>query len=1316
MKRFLFPLWPAALVLGSSLMPALAGSLFDHLRAFADTRYPVGDPAVVATNIYGQSLDGPKDIVVADLDGDGHADFAASDKDGSVTVYYGRGDGGFNPPDILRTRTDAPADQNGITIPVYTTNTCTYIWTNWWDGLLHEESMLVCQPGLTNIETDYISISDGPAGLRDLVLADLSGDGLRDIAVASPGEGLIYLFVNQGSRRFAAPRPLQAWLGVRDLAAGDFDGDGLIDLAAAGTTNGLAQYRSLGNGDFDVVTNLSNLATAELDQAFPQPAFYLSVFRPPGAARDELVMGRAQRGDLQVLAADGQGRLTVLNVLTNVSVHALDVGLLLHPADAGVAPDLVSVNHSDDQLEIRAGREDAPRFETEPVRNYIVPGRVHGVAIADLDHDGWNDLIVVLQRFAKVQVLRNNQGTFEVMSEISVGVGPRELGTADFNEDGRADAAVLNRGSLDASVLLASPDAFGFSSLDLIYPADGEVVSLQVYDFNGDGRDDVVQLHRAAGEMSVRLAREDGTLSEAVYYSLGSKPSDTRTVDVNHDGFLDVLAVDLGGFVSVRLGLGDGSFGPEIRTSLQEYADGSWGHGQLFSLTTGDFNGDGNVDIAAGYLDCRVGLFQGNGDGTFFHTHTHLLGYETHGLATGDFDGDGDIDLVATPWDGSLIVVNNHGDLLTAPELDRTFVTNTVVNAGAWTIVITDYNHDGDPDLLVDGSLGYTLYLGGPGLTFERASGIISPNQVSPVVSLVTDDFDGDGWPDIVAACVGRNCVTVSLGKPGGGFQDPFEISVPSSQLLAKGDLDGDGLPDLVGTGEVLWTALSSRPPWPAVPPPAGIVRSLPGQPYINELLAANDSLPLAEDGGRESDFVEIFNAGGLPLPLLDWSLHLERTNSLGVWSTNRYLFPTNAIIDAGTHLVLVCSDNLRSPFHTGFKLPAEGGSLCLVRPDGSEADRVRYPTLEADHAYARFQDGVNGFVVTDTPTPGRPNADTGLMPPQVAIEDVDPASLQPDQPVRFFATAKDDVGIVNLSVLWRRLDVPDEVTKRAILYDDGMNGDGGFQDGVFSGLMGAILPEGAEIQFYLECTDLSGQVDTAPGSPRFVAPGQTPMIYTLAIGRSQPALEISEIVAGNESGLQDEQGSTPDWIEIRNASTEVVSLLGVGLSQRFFGNGERLVFTNDVMLAPGQPLVIFADGKPERGQLHAPFKLNRNGDRLRLTAVTSTGARLLLDQLEFGVQTPDTALARLGRGGPWAAGIPTPRAGNVVGPWRSLTQSNSFLLAFPTRAGHTYTVQYKDRLGASTWTTLPPVLSIGLEQTIEQPWQASRFFRVRED
>ena len=1309
-----------SLLLGAALWASTLGAwsattqLFDHLRALADTRYPVGDPAVTVTNRAGESLEGPKDIAVADLDGDGKQDFAAANKDGSVTVYFGAGDGTFSVPLHLRTWINAPTDATGLFLTVYATNSCTSVWTNSWTdhGTNNTNWAWVCLPGPTNIVTNVVAIADGPTGLRGLALADLTGDGRRDIAVASPGESAIYLLVNQGGRDFAPAVKIPAWLGVRDLAAGDFDGDGLIDLAASGTTNGLAQYRSLGGGLFQVVTNFPGLGTRRVDEDFPQPAFYLKAFTPPNSLRDELVMSRASGGEVRVLAANAVGALEVLNTLSNVLVHALDAGSLLHPIGSGII-DLVSVNHNDNLLEIRAALPNSQRFQTNASLTIQVPGRAHGVAIADLDNDGWNDLIVVIQAFAKVRVFRNNHGVFELMSELPVGAGPRELAVGDFNGDGRIDAAVLNRVSQDVSILMAHPTSFGFSTLDMLYPSDGEVVSLQVYDFNGDGRADVVQLHRAAGEMSVRLARANGTLSEAVFYSLGSKPSDTRIVDLNSDGFLDIIAVDLGGYVTARLGKGDGSFGPEIRTSLAAYADGSWGGGQLFSLTTGDFDHDGNVDLAAGYLDCRVGFFKGSGDGKFVHTHTHLLGYETHGLATGDFDGDGNIDLVATPWDGSLIVVRNHGDLLTATNLDRTFIRNGPQNAGAWTVLVTDYNHDGDLDLLVDGNQGYSLYLGGPGVQFTWATNLV-PQSVSASVSPVTADFNHDGLQDIAAACVGRSCVSFSLGRAGGGFDPSFLISVPSSQLIATGDLDGDGLPDLVGTGEVLWTALSSRPPLGAVPPPPVVARVLAPKPFINEVLASNATIPLEADGGRKSDFVELFNAGSVPLPLRGWLLRLERTNSAGLKSTNVFHFPTNAIIDASSHLVVVCSDKVRTPFHTGFTLPETGGTVCLCRPDGSEADRVVYPPQDADHSYSRFQDGVNGFGVTDTPTPGTPNVNTGLTAPQLSLDTVDVDSLQPDQPIRFFAHAKDDLGVVNLSVFWRRLDIEDPVSKRVILYDDGMNGDGALQDGLFAGALWQGLPAGAEIQFYLECVDLSGLTATSPGNPRFVAAGQTPMMHTLAIGFPRPALEISEVLAHNAGGLRDEAGGSPDWIEIRNCSARPVSLAGVTLGKNFFGSSERIAFTN-ATLAAGQHLVVFADNNPKQSPIHAPFKMKTEGDQVTLTGETANGGRYLIDSVTFGPQLDNVAWARLGCAGPWVASAPTPRAGNVPGGWRALVRPNTFLLAFPTRPGMSYIVEAKDDLAAARWTPFPSAPGLGLEQTVEVPLSPHRFFRVRE-
>src|SRR5688572_6792720 len=113
----------AAMLLSGSL--SVQAQLLDHLRALAETRYPVGDPSVIITNTYGALFDGPKDIAVADLDGDGNRDIAASDKDGSVTIFYGSGDATFGSALYLRTWTNAPRDAAGFSITNYFTNSCT---------------------------------------------------------------------------------------------------------------------------------------------------------------------------------------------------------------------------------------------------------------------------------------------------------------------------------------------------------------------------------------------------------------------------------------------------------------------------------------------------------------------------------------------------------------------------------------------------------------------------------------------------------------------------------------------------------------------------------------------------------------------------------------------------------------------------------------------------------------------------------------------------------------------------------------------------------------------------------------------------------------------------------------------------------------------------------------------------------------------------------------------------------------------------------------------------------------------------------------
>src|SRR6266542_1497398 len=224
--------------------------LFDNHRALAGSRYPVGDPLVAITNLHGEPVQGPKDIAVADLDGDGKPDFAVANKDGTVTLYFGVGDGTFTDETHLRTRLDLPLDLRLFWLTsIYTNTYCEWQATNFSlacstnyiippdprpvtnvrcvtnlaDNTLECATNIVLPPPspwitnvfcltnyeygcgslITNVYTNRWSL-EGPFGLRGLAIADFTGDGRKDIAVASPGESLIYLFVNQGGRDFGA--------------------------------------------------------------------------------------------------------------------------------------------------------------------------------------------------------------------------------------------------------------------------------------------------------------------------------------------------------------------------------------------------------------------------------------------------------------------------------------------------------------------------------------------------------------------------------------------------------------------------------------------------------------------------------------------------------------------------------------------------------------------------------------------------------------------------------------------------------------------------------------------------------------------------------------------------------------------------------------------------------------------------------------------------------------------------------------------------------------------------------------------------------
>ncbi|MDG2125276.1 MAG: FN3 associated domain-containing protein, partial [Verrucomicrobiales bacterium] len=95
----------------------------------------------------------------------------------------------------------------------------------------------------------------------------------------------------------------------------------------------------------------------------------------------------------------------------------------------------------------------------------------------------------------------------------------------------------------------------------------------------------------------------------------------------------------------------------------------------------------------------------------------------------------------------------------------------------------------------------------------------------------------------------------------------------------------------------------------------------------------------------------------------------------------------------------------------------------------------------------------------------------------------------------------------------------------------------------------------------------------------------------------------VTEFQAVGEGVLVDEDGDRPDWIEVRNGSVEPASLAGWSLTDD--REAWAMWVFPDVLIGPGESLVVFASGKDRAtagSELHTNFRLAAGGGYLGLS------------------------------------------------------------------------------------------------------------------
>ena len=269
-------------------------------------------------------------------------------------------------------------------------------------------------------------------------------------------------------------------------------------------------------------------------------------------------------------------------------------------------------------------------------------------------------------------------------------------------------------------------------------------------DFNGDGNQDLVYWLQGLGVV-LQLGNGDGTFQKGKVVSTKGYPS--TPVDVNGDGKLDLVVTDATNFIWILLGNGDGTF----KSPKYFYAGN-----QPYSPVTGDFNGDGKLDIAVvNTPDNSISILLGNGDGTFQSPiSVSVPGESPFTLAVGDFNRDGNLDLAVGNLDStffSILLGNGDGTFKTG-QLSLVPFTLT------FGMMAADFNNDGKLDLIVNDDYLPMIFLGNGDGTFQQGSVIPGYDGFS----FSAADMNADNKLDWVGT--GQHSVTLNLGNSDGIF------------------------------------------------------------------------------------------------------------------------------------------------------------------------------------------------------------------------------------------------------------------------------------------------------------------------------------------------------------------------------------------------------------------------------------------------------------------------------------------------------------------------------------------------------------------
>jgi hypothetical protein len=457
--------------------------------------------------------------------------------------------------------------------------------------------------------------------------------------------------------------------------------------------------------------------------------------------------------------------------------------------------------------------QQAPQYATGASSN------PQAFVVADFNNDGFPDVAVADSLASTVSIfLGKGDGTFTQVNcsgtlTCPVGTAPKGIAAVVFTPGGNTGLAVTS--STNGTVTILSGNGSGQFSLESTLTAGSVPVGVAAIEGTSNGQpytQGIVVANSspgASGSVGLFLNNGSGGFGpQTTYTTFKVQPVAIAVGDFNNDGVPDIAVadMDLNNIVTVFLGQAAASGAFNGFGSGIQYPAGQSGQGYPVALAVGDFNGDGNLDLAVAIQSPpgdpgsdNVSIMLGDGTGTFtqgayYYTAPHpvaVVATKLNDSANPDL-----LDLAVAAGSGNVVTVFwGNGDGTFGGQVNCG--TGNVPSAVAAANLTNAKN--GQNDLIALNQMGnsFSVILNNGNNTFQSRLDYAAGLNAQ---SVVMADFNGDSAPDLAFADGASSAMSVTLGNGDGTFQPPTYYTTGTATdpvFIVEGDFNQDGVPDL---------------------------------------------------------------------------------------------------------------------------------------------------------------------------------------------------------------------------------------------------------------------------------------------------------------------------------------------------------------------------------------------------------------------------------------------------------------------------------------------------------------------------------------